>query len=161
MHTYFSYFIDAVLGQSGGQVTSSGPFQVCLQLWLSANYPEPYGMSRELFTHVQRAWSLTLHFLQDMGSLWSSKTKSINVLWELHMPSQCMLFACRIVSQVWDIILKISGRNLHASPWNASCAPWPELHLLSKQVSTVPLKQMGTHWFLVAKDLLILHINKC
>lgn len=93
-HTCFLYLIDAWLRESGG-LCASGPFQVYLQFWMSVNYPEPNGISKEFFTHLQRAWSLIACFLSNIG-YWSlissSKRKSVNVSWGLHIASQCAPF---------------------------------------------------------------------
>lgn len=75
MHTSFLYFIGAWLRES-----ASGPFQLYLQLWMSVNYPEPHGIRKEIFTHLERAWSLFTCFLSNTG-YWSGaqKRKSVKV----------------------------------------------------------------------------------
>lgn len=92
MHICFLYFIDAWLRDSG-RLCASGPFQVYVQLWMSVNYPEPYGINKDFY--FGRAWNISCLFLiQHRILIWSSERKSVNVSWGIHTARQCAAFVC-------------------------------------------------------------------
>lgn len=138
-HTCFLYLIDAWLRESGG-LCASGPFQVYLQFWMSANYPEPNGISKEFFTHLQRAWSLIACFLSNIG-YWSRAQKGKVLMCHENFILQVSVHhLCHVISQIWGTVLKISWWNICLSlKWFLCSLAWAPLTLETSNYSSTKI----------------------